>query len=148
MLDWKLRARVFVQRLTQPTCACMICMSAPTFLNVVSLPHWKIALQTGIGTGVLALLLSFTPIGRLFGHRYGNAVLMGLLTAIADAWSHPGRFEVQYGEALLTGVVSGLIVLAVSFLVEDRARRVRSAWAWMRGERTNLGERKDRDPTS
>ena len=88
------------------------------------------------------------PIGRLFGHRYGNAVLMGLLTAIADAWSHPGRFEVQYGEALLTGVVSGLIVLAVSFLVEDRARRVRSAWAWMRGERTNLGERKDRDATS
>lgn len=135
LVDWKLRARLFFQRLTQPTCACMICMSAPTFGALVSLPHWKIALQTGLGTGLLALLLTFTPIGRLFGQRYGNALLMGILTAIADAWSHPGRFEVAFGEALLTGVVSGLIVLATSYLVEDRARRVRVAWARIRGAR-------------
>lgn len=134
-MDWKLRLRLLVQRLTQPTCACMICMSAPTFANLVSLAHWKIALQTGLGTGLLAILLSLTPLGRLFSQRYGNALLMGILTAIADAWSHPGRFEVEYGEALLTGVVSGLIVLATSYLIEDRARRVREAWARMRGTR-------------
>ena len=75
--NWKLRARVFLQRMTQPTCACMICMTAPTFANVASLPHWKIALQTG--------------------------------------------------------VVSGLIVLATSYLIEDRGRRVREAWARIRG---------------
>ena len=85
VVDWKLRARVVIQRLTQPTCACMFCMTAPTFANLVSLPHWKIALQTGIGTGLLALLLSFTPIGKLFARRYSNAMLMGILTAIADA---------------------------------------------------------------
>ena len=132
-VDWKLRARLIVQRLSQPTCACMVCMTAPTFANLISLPHWKIALQTGLGTGLLALVLSFTPIGRLFGQRYGNAVLMGALTAIADAWSHPGRFEAAYGEALLTGVVSALIVYATSFLMDDRGRRVRAAWAWVRG---------------
>jgi len=132
-VDWKLRARLVVQRLTQPTCACMVCMTAPNFANLISLPHWKIALQTGLGTGLLTLVLSFTPIGRLFGQRYGNAVLMGALTAIADAWSHPGRFEAAYGEALLTGVVSALIVYATSFLMDDRGRRVRAAWAWMRG---------------
>ena len=132
-MDWKLRARVFVQRLTQPTCGCMICMSAPTFANVLSVTHWQIALQTGIGTGLLALLLSFTPVGRLFAHRYSNAILMGALTAVADAWSHPGRFAFEYGEALLTGLVSGLLVLATSFVIEDRARRIRQAWAWIRG---------------
>jgi hypothetical protein len=131
-VDWRLRVRVIVQRLTQPTCACMLCMTAPSFVNVVSLPHWRIALQTGVGTGLLALVLSFTPAGRLFTNRYGNAVVMGILTAIADAWSHPGRFAFDYGEALLTGVVSGLIVLATSFVIEDRARRVRKAWAWIR----------------
>src|SRR5207302_2786999 len=94
-VNWKLRARVFVQRLIQPTCSCMICMSAPTFANLVSFTHWKIALQTGLGTGMLALLLAFTPVARLFAHRYGNALLMGTLTAMADAWSHPGRFSVQ-----------------------------------------------------
>jgi len=134
-VNWKLRLRVVVQRLTQPTCACMVCMTAPTFANLASLVHWKIALQTGLGTGVLALVLTFTPIGRMFSHRYSNALLMGVLTALADLWSHPGRFELDWGEALLTGVVSGLIVLATSFVIEDRARRVRNAWAWMRGSR-------------
>ena len=31
-LDWKLRLRVVVQRLTQPTCACMVAMTAPAFV--------------------------------------------------------------------------------------------------------------------
>jgi hypothetical protein len=132
-LDWKLRVRVFLQRLWQPTCACMLCMNAPSFANLVSAPHWRLALQTGVGTGVLALLITLTPAGRLFARRYGNALLMGGLTAIADAWSHPGRFGFEYGEALLTGLVSGLLVLAASFVLEDDARRVRRVWAWMRG---------------
>jgi len=135
MADWKLRVRVFIQRITQPTCACMLAMSAPSFVALVSLPHWKIALQTGVGTGILAVLMSFTPLARVLANRYGNALLMGILTAAADLWSHPGRFELDWGEALLTGVVSGLIVLATSFVIEDRARRVRNAWAWMRGSR-------------
>lgn len=135
-MDWKLRTRVFLQRLWQPTCACMFCMTAPTFANLLSAVHWKIALQTGVGTGILALLLTLTPVGRLFAGRYGNAFLMGALTAIADAWSHPGRFGFEYGEALLTGLVSGLLVLTSSFMLEDRARRVRLVWAWLRGMRT------------
>src|SRR5690242_4806125 len=132
-VDWKLRARVFLQRLWQPTCACMFCMTAPSFANLVSAAHWKLALQTGIGTGILALLFTLTPAGKLFATRYGNELLMGGLTAIADAWSHPGRFHFEYGEALLTGLVSGLLVLASSYLLEDRARRVRRVWARMRG---------------
>jgi hypothetical protein len=136
--DWKLRVRVFIQRITQPTCACMLAMSAPSFAALMSLPHWKIALQTGVGTGLLALLMSFTPLARVLANRYGNALLMGILTALADAWSHPGRFaDAPYAEAILTGVVSGVIVLAMSFVIEDKARRVRSAWARVRGKRVS-----------
>ena len=111
----------------------LLLLAAPSFAAVLSLPHWRIALQTGVGTGILAVLLSFTPLGRVFANRYGNAVVMGVLTAIADAWSHPGRFvDAPWAEAVLTGVVSGLIVLATSYLIEDRGRRVRSAWARIR----------------
>lgn len=131
-MDWNFRVRVFLQRLWQPTSACMFCMTAPSFANLLSAVHWKIALQTGLGTGILALLLTLTPLGKLFAHRYGNALLMGCLTALADAWSHPGRFHFEYGEALLTGLVSGVLVLAGSFVLEDRARRVRQVWAWVR----------------
>ena len=112
----------------------MFCMTAPSFANLLSATHWKLALQTGVGTGILALLLTLIPVGRLFAHRYGNALLMGGLTAVADAWSHPGRFRFEYGEALLTGLVSGLLALAGSFLLEDGARRVRRVWAWMRSD--------------
>jgi len=79
------------------------------------------------------LLLTLTPVGRLFAHRYGNALMVGGLTALADAWSHPGRFGLAYGEALLTGLVSGILALVGSFVFEDRARRVRRAWARIRG---------------
>ena len=140
MADWKLKVRVFIQRITQPTCACMLAMSAPSFAALVSLPHWKIALQTGLGTGALAVLMSFTPLARVLANRYGNALLMGILTALADAWSHPGRFaDAPYAEAILTGVVSGLIVLATSFVIEDKARRVRNVWAKVRGRRASPG---------
>ena len=134
-MNGKLRLRVFVERLWQPTFACMTCMTAPTFVNLVSAVHWKLALQTGLGTGALALLITFTPLGRLFTHRYGNALLVGTLTAIADAWSHPGRFGIEYGEALLTGAVAALLALAGSFVFEDRARRPRQWWGWLRGRR-------------
>ena len=132
VVGWKLRARVFLERLWQPTFACMTCMTAPSFANLVSAVHWKIALQTGVATGVLALLITLTPLGKLFAHRYGNALLVGCLTALADAWSHPGRFGFEYGEALLTGLVSGVLALAGSFVLEDRARRVRQIWARIR----------------
>ena len=132
VVGWKLRLRVFLERLWQPTTACMTCMTAPSFVNLVSAVHWKIALQTGVVTGILALLLTLTPLGKLFGQRYGNALLVGLLTALADAWSHPGRFGFEYGEALLTGAVSAVLALVGSFVLEDRARRVRQVWARMR----------------
>lgn len=129
---WKLRARVFLQRLWQPTFACIACMTAPTFANLLSLAHWKIAIQTGVGTGVLALLLTFTPIRTMFANRYGNAILVGLLTVLADVWAHSGRFAFAYGEALLTGAVAAAFALAGWYLLEDRARRVRMALAWLR----------------
>ncbi len=124
----KQRAWIFVQRFWQPTTACMSCMPG-SLGNVMSAAHWSLALQTGVVTGALALFLSFTPVGRLYGHRWGNALLVGMLTAFADAWSHPNHFGFEHAEALLTGLVSALLVLAGSYLFEDRARRVRAAWA-------------------
>ena len=133
-MGWKLRLRVFVERLWQPTFACMTCMTAPTFANVLSAIHWQVAIQTGLATGFLALLITLTPVGRLFTHRYGNALLVGTLTALADAWSHPGRFGIEFAEPVLTGVVSGCLALAGSFLLEDRGRRPRAWWARLRGK--------------
>ena len=131
-MGWKQRAGLFVQRFWQPTSACMSCMPG-SLGNVFSAVHWGTALQTGLATGVLALLISFTPAGRLFGNRYGNALVVGVLTALGDAWSHAGHYGIPYVEAAVTGAVSALLALAGSYLFEDRARRLRAAWARVSG---------------
>jgi hypothetical protein len=66
------------------------------------------ALQTGLVTGVVALLLSFTPVARLYPNRYGNALVVGVVTALGDAWAHPNHYGFFHAEAFLTGAVSAL----------------------------------------
>jgi hypothetical protein len=125
--EWKRRASLFIQRFWQPTSACMTCMPG-SWGNVLSLAHWTIALQTGLLTGLLAVLLTFTPALRFYGHRYGNALIVGVLTAIGDAYSHPSHYRIPYVEHIVTGAVSGIFALAASYLLEDKARRLRVAW--------------------
>jgi hypothetical protein len=119
---------LFAQRFWQPTSACMTCMPG-SWGNILSLAHWTIALQTGLFTGILAVLLTFTPAVRLYTRRYGNALIVGLLTMLGDAYSHANHYGFPFAEAVLTGVISGLLTLAGSYLLEDRARRLRAAWA-------------------
>ena len=85
--DWTLRARLVLQRFWQPTSACRTCMPG-NLANVISPTHWEIALRTGLLTGVLVLLLSFTSLKERFRNRYVNALLVGILTAIGDSYSH------------------------------------------------------------
>jgi len=132
-IGWRLRVRLFVERFWQPTSACMMCMPG-SLANVWSAVHWTIALRTGLVTGVLALLLSFTPVARLYPNRYGNALVVGTITAFGDAYSHPNHYGFLHAEALLTGAVSAALAVVASYLLEDRARRVRALWSSLRSK--------------
>ena len=127
-VGWRLRTRLFAERFWQPTSACMMCMpgSLGKLWNVV---HWETASRTGLVTGLLALALSFTPAAWLYRSRFGNALAVGCLTALGDTYSHPNHYGSSHAEALLTGTVSATLALVGSYLLEDRARRVRQAWA-------------------
>jgi ABC-type thiamin/hydroxymethylpyrimidine transport system permease subunit len=97
--------------------------------NVMSLAHWTIAFHTGLLTGLLAVLLTFTPVEKLYAHRYGNALVVGVLTTVGDAYSHASHYRIPYLEHIVTGAISGLLALIASYLFENRARRLRAAWA-------------------
>ncbi|MFC6142620.1 hypothetical protein [Paraburkholderia silvatlantica] len=133
--EWQRRMKLFVQRFWQPTSACMTCMPG-SWGNVMSLAHWTIALKTGLFTGALAVLLTFTPAARWYANRYGNALLVGCLTIIGDAYAHTSHYRIHVLEHIATGVVSGLIALAASYLVDDPARRIRTLWARLTGKFT------------
>lgn len=130
--EWKPRARLFIQRFWQPTSACMTCMPG-SWSNIMSFAHWAIAFHTGLLTGLLAVLLTFTPAAKLYSHRYGNALVVGVLTTIGDAYSHASHYRIPYVEHIVTGAISGLLALIASYLFENRARRLRAAWAWVVG---------------
>ena len=130
--DWKPRAKLFAKRFWQPSSACMTIMPG-SWGNLLSLAHWGIALQTGLATGILVVVLTFTPAARLFANRYGNAVVVGLLTMLGDGYAHANHYDIPFIEAIVTGVVSGLLALAGSYLFEDRARRIRAIWARIAG---------------
>ena len=123
----RFRAMLVLRRFWQPTSACMTCMPG-SLLNLPSLVHWETALRTGLLTGALALLLSFTPFVKVFRHRYGNALAVACLTAIGDGYAHPDHYGGWHVEALVTGAVAGILTLVGSYLFEDRGRRVRAAW--------------------
>jgi uncharacterized membrane protein HdeD (DUF308 family) len=128
-IDWQRRCILFAQRFLQPTSACVTCMPG-SWGNVMSSEHWSVALRTGLATGALAVLLTFTPALRLYANRFGNALIMGGLTMAGDAYSHENHYGgFPFAEAIVTGVVSGLLTLIASYLLEDRARRVRDVWA-------------------
>ena len=138
-IGWRLRLKLFVERFWQPTSACMMCMPG-SLGNVLSAVHWETALKTGLLTGMVALLLSFTPVARLYGNRYGNAAIVGAITALGDAYSHPNHYGFLHAESLLTGAVSATLALLASYLLEDRARRLRGAWALLRARTRRAGE--------
>jgi len=52
---------------------------------------------------------------------------------LGDTYAHPSHYGFAYAEAILTGAISGLLALAGSYLFEDRARRIRTAWARLFG---------------
>ncbi|MBN3753286.1 hypothetical protein G3N95_10050 [Paraburkholderia sp. Tr-20389] len=126
--EWKHRAMLFIKRFWQPTSACMTCMPG-SWGNIMSIAHWSIALNTGLLTGILAVVLTFTPAAKLYKNRYGNALIVGLLTIVGDIYAHPNHYGPLFAEHVITGVISGLLTLVASYLFEDRARRVRAMWA-------------------
>jgi hypothetical protein len=138
-VGWRLRTRLFVERFWQPTSACMLCMPG-SLGNLWSAVHWSLALRTGLVTGMVAFLLSFTPVARLYPNRYGNALVVGSITALGDTYSHPNHYGFFHAEALLTGAVSAALALVASFLLEDRARRIRAAWALLQPRAGRTGD--------
>ncbi|WP_408119389.1 hypothetical protein [Caballeronia grimmiae] len=75
-------------------------------------------------------MLSFVrAVKRIYGLRFGNPLMVGLLTALGDVFSHRSHYRIPWLKHVLTGLMAGLLALAASYFLEDRGRRVRAVWA-------------------
>lgn len=83
-------------------------------VHALTFSHWIKALQTGVLTGALAVLVSFSGRKELQDNKFVMAGLTGFLTAIADFATHPTHFGGPSTEAIATGIGAGLLCLAFS----------------------------------
>jgi hypothetical protein len=137
-LGTELMARVvtFAKGLWPSFSACIFwmsvlsCMAAQAVFScntafITRFEHWAVALTTGVLTGGLAVVLSFTPIDKLHSNRFGHALLVGLLTIFSDAVSHADHYIPQYHlEALVTGALAAVLAFIGTYL----AAPLRAIW--------------------
>lgn len=110
----KFKAAVFGRHICQSTTACLIAMTQGD-LTTVTIGHWVKALQTGVGTGIIGVLFTFSSLVKIQTNRFGVATIAFLGTVISDYLSHPTHFGSEWTEALVTGLGAAGLCLLVSF---------------------------------
>lgn len=110
---FKDKFEIFARRVSEATPSCLMIMVQG---NVMSLTfsHWLKALQVGVLTGAMAVLVSLSGRKELQENKFVIAGLTGFLTAVADFMTHPTHFGGPTTEAITTGIAAGLLCLALS----------------------------------
>lgn len=85
----------------------------------LTLGHWQVALTTGAGAGILAVVFSIKPLDKWLGNKWYTALAAFVATFCADIWNHPTHFGGPLTEALYTGLCAAIISLLVS-IVNDK----------------------------
>jgi hypothetical protein len=115
----KEKAKSLVEGVSESTVACLLAMVQGNIL-ALTISHLAVAAQTGVIAGVLALV--FGLVIRLKS-RWTTPALLGLCTAVVDYQVHPGSFGGAAGEAIVTGIVAGVLSYLVFWLSRVWVRR-------------------------
>ena len=103
-----------IENVSEATVACLVTMVQGNVL-AIGVGHLVIASQTGITAGTaaaIAVVLS-KP------HKRGFiALILGVMTTVADYLVHPGMFGTVFTEALVTGVGAAVLSSTVSKVAE------------------------------
>lgn len=111
----QMRAAILVRHFSQSTTACLVAMTKGN-LSTLTLNHWKIAMITGLGAGIISLIFSFGNLIKFQTSRYGVAFVALIGTIIADLLNHGGQ---RWKEALVTGAGAAVLSLILSFTPLD-----------------------------
>lgn len=108
-----------IEYVAESTTACLVTMLQGNML-AVTLGHLAIASQTGIIAGTAAAAILYFSRAE---NRWMIAVVLGVVTALVDFFSHPAMFGAVAVEAVLTGVGAGVLSYVIGSLVSRWRRR-------------------------
>ncbi len=117
ILRIKVRSAIVVRHVTQSATACLLAMTKGD-LSVLTVHHWKVAIGTGLGTGLISLLASYGDLVKFQTSRYGIVAVSFVGTTIADYISHGAT--ASWSKSLVTGIGASLLCLIVSFTSLDK----------------------------
>jgi hypothetical protein len=114
----KLKARLLVgtRKVGQSATACMLLMTQGNLASI-TLGHWLNATKTGILGALFAVLLTFTPIAKLYSNKWALAVIAGVSTFLADWASHQGVTLTKPGGPPVEAMLTGFGAFALSAIV-------------------------------
>jgi hypothetical protein len=108
------KIKIFLTPFCEATPACLLVMVQGN-IWLATLGHLHKAVETGFITGVGVLILSLFTY-RWFGNKYVVAGISGGMCFIADLLIHPTHFGSYTTEAMVTGLITAIISLAVNFI--------------------------------
>ncbi|MEP0201631.1 MAG: hypothetical protein ABJ084_07220 [Halioglobus sp.] len=120
----KKNGKSFVEGVSESTAACLLVMGQGSILLSMTGAHLLIAAQTGVIAGGMAFLVAWFA---QFQRFWAMPLLLGVCTAVADFYVHPGSFGSFATEAILTGCVAGMISLGVALFIRSRKRRPKAS---------------------
>jgi hypothetical protein len=108
------KIKIFLTPFCEATPACLLVMVQGN-IWLATLGHIHKAVETGFITGVGVLILSLFTY-RWFGNKFVVAGITGGMCFIADLLIHPTLFGSYTTEAMVTGLITAIISLAVNFI--------------------------------
>jgi len=115
----KENTKSLVEGVSESTVACLLAMVQGNVLALTA-SHLLIATQTGVVAGVLAFTVSLLARAN---SSWAMPLLLGMFTAVVDYYVHPGSFGDVATEAIVTGLVAGLLSYLVGALIRLKRRR-------------------------
>ena len=92
--------------------ACFAVMAHGDFANALSLDHARLASICGT-IGALVAVVLLAQMDRTTNSLSRQMTISAFATFIGDVFAHPSHFPPQWGEPLVTAVVSAVIAVAV-----------------------------------
>lgn len=106
--------KLFITPFCEATPACLLVMVQGN-IWLATMGHLQKALETGFLTGLGVLILSLFS-HRWFNNKYIVAAITGAMVFVADLIVHPSHFGGFATEAIVTGIFTAIISLALNII--------------------------------
>lgn len=106
--------KLFITPFCEATPACLLVMVQGN-IWLATMGHIQKALETGFLTGLGVLILSLFS-HRWFNNKYIVAAITGAMVFVADLIVHPSHFGSFATEAIVTGIFTAIISLALNII--------------------------------